>query len=345
MENLLKKFSAPGTLYEKLGGGRVRCLACAHRCAISPGGTGVCRMRCNEGGTLKVPWGYVSCCSPDPIEKKPFFHVLPGSRTFSFGMFGCNFNCAFCQNYGISRASAASCEPAAPERLAVSAKTAEAAFIVATYNEPLITPEWNLAVFKEARKYGIRGAYVSNAYATREALEYIRPFVEIYKADLKAFSEAAYSRTMGGKLSAVLKGIELIHSMGFWLEIVTLVIPGLNDGPEELGAIAGFIAGLSRDIPWHVTAFHPDFRMRDREATPPETLLRARDAGLAKGLRYVYTGNTDGKAFENTACPSCGRTLIRRRGYRVLENSIRVSGKTGSCPSCSALIPGVFSPG
>jgi pyruvate formate lyase activating enzyme len=303
-------------------------------------------VRFNDGGTLKVPWGYISGCGPDPVEKKPFFHALPGARTFSYGMLGCNFKCSFCQNHLISQIRgggrfSGAVEPATPEQLAASAREAGAAFIVSTYNEPLITSEWNMAVFKEARKSGIRGAYVSNAYASREVLEYIRPHVDLYKADLKTFSAENYARTAGGKLSAVLKSVEMIHSLGFWLEIVTLVIPGFNDSDGELASIAGFIAGLSRDIPWHVTAFHPDHNMTDRNPTPAGTLLRAREAGLGKGLRYVYTGNIPGGGFEDTLCYSCGRALIRRRGYKILENSILLSGTTGKCPACSAKIPGV----
>ncbi len=345
----MRKYSAPAELFERLKDGCARCLACAHKCRIPPGGSGVCKVRFNESGTLKVPWGCISGCGLDPVEKKPFFHALPGALTFSFGMLGCNFKCSFCQNYLTSQAlrdpacSAGEMAPAAPERLAAEARDSGAAFIVSTYNEPLITAEWSAAVFKEARKYGIRGAYVSNGYASPEVLDYIRPHVDLYKADLKTFNAENYLKTAGGTLGNVLKAIEMIYAKGFWLEIVTLFIPGFNDGIEEIESLAGFVAGVSKDIPWHVTAFYPTYRMTDREATPPETLLKAREIGLKKGLKYVYTGNIPGQGFEDTYCSSCGKTLVTRRGFKILNNSVKVTknGK-GLCGNCSTPIPGVW---
>ncbi|MBU2574529.1 MAG: AmmeMemoRadiSam system radical SAM enzyme [Elusimicrobia bacterium] len=346
----LRKYSAPAALAEKMPGNACRCLACAHKCVIAAGGAGVCKVRFNEGGTLKAPWGYISGSAPDPVEKKPFFHVLPGAVTLSFGMLGCNFKCAFCQNHRTSQVLrdpaclAGSLEPVTPEELASAARTAEAGLIVSTYNEPLITAEWSAAVFREARKYGIRAAYVSNGYASAEVLDYIRPHVDLYKADLKTFDDEKYRKTAGGKLGKVLKALEMIHAKGFWLEIVTLLIPGFNDGTAELEALAGFIAGLSGDIPWHVTAFYPAYKMTDRDATSPATLVKAREIGLRKGLKYVYTGNIPGRGFEDTCCPACGRALVRRRGFKVLENAVRSSGRgTGACPGCSADIAGVWS--
>jgi pyruvate formate lyase activating enzyme len=345
----LHQYSAPGALWEKASDGRVRCLACAHKCVIATGRSGICGVRFNEAGALKVPWGYVSGRGLDPVEKKPFFHALPGALTFSFGMLGCNFKCSFCQNYGISQAlrdrscASADITPARPEELAAEARDSGAKLIVSTYNEPLITAEWSAAVFKEARKHGLKGAFVSNGYASSEALDYLRPYADLYKADLKTFDPENYETVIGGKLEKVLKGIEMAHEKGFWLEIVTLLIPGFNDSLPELEALAGFISGVSPDIPWHVTAFHPDYEMTDRRATPAETLLQAREAGLRKGLKFVYTGNIPGQGFEDTRCPSCGVTLIRRRGFQVLENTIRVSadGK-GFCRTCSAHVPGFW---
>ncbi|HBB67427.1 MAG: AmmeMemoRadiSam system radical SAM enzyme [Elusimicrobia bacterium GWA2_56_46] len=345
----LRKYSAPAELCEKMTDGRVRCLACAHKCLIPPDGSGVCKVRLNEGGILRVPWGYISGYGLDPVEKKPLFHVLPGALTFSFGMLGCNFKCSFCQNYLTSQVlrdpacHAGELAPATPEKLAASARDAGAAIIVSTYNEPLITAEWSLAVFKEARKYGIRAAYVSNGYASSEVLDYIKPHVQFYKADLKTFNGENYAKVAGGKLSNVLRAIEMVHAKGFWLEIVTLLIPGFNDGKEELESVAGFISGISRDIPWHVTAFYPTYNMTDRGATPPETLLKARDIGLKKGLKYVYTGNIPGQGYEDTLCSSCGKTLVTRRGFRILNNTIKITKKgTGLCAHCAAPIPGVW---
>ena len=228
LEERMRKHSAPAVLAERLKDSAARCLACAHKCVIPSGGTGFCKVRFNECGTLKVPWGYVSGYGLDPIEKKPFFHVLPGALTLSFGMLGCNFKCSFCQNHLTSQAlrdpacSAGALEPATPEQLAAAARDAGAALIVSTYNEPLITAEWSVAVFKEARKYGIKGAYVSNGYASPEVLDYLRPHVDLYKTDLKTFNEDNYLKVAGGKLENVLRSIEMIHAKGFIIQTAYL---------------------------------------------------------------------------------------------------------------------------
>ena len=355
----LRKYSAPAALAERLPGGACRCLACAHKCVIRDKDAGICGVRFNDGGTLKVPRGYVAGTGLDPVEKKPFFHVLPGALTLSFGMLGCNFKCDFCQNYPSSQAPrfhkpepsdgweapsgpglAGGTEAVRPEELVEAARTSGARIVVSTYNEPLITAEWAAEIFTGAKAAGLRCGFVSNGYATEEALQYLRPLVDLYKVDLKTFNPDNYSRTIGGKLEHVLNAVKRIHELGFWLEIVTLQIPGFNDSPAETDAIAAFIAGVSKDIPWHITAFHPDYRMTDRAATAPASLEKAREAGLRKGLKYVYTGNVPGRGSEDTGCPSCGRALVRRRGFTVLENSVKLSGQAGSCPACSAPIPG-----
>lgn len=335
-------FVRPAALQEKLQGGKVRCLACAHRCAVGEGAAGICGVRFNEGGTLKAPWGYVSGASPDPIEKKPFFHVLPGARTLSFGMFGCNFRCSFCQNWHISKVKSLShCvpEPATPQELADAAVSAGARILVSTYNEPLITAEWAAAVFAEGKKKGLRAAFVSNGYATAESAALLRPVMDLWKVDLKGFDGEKYSSVCGARLEKVLDGIKLIRERGFWLEVVTLLIPGFNDSDAEIGAMAGFLAGLSKDIPWHLTAFHPDYKMTDAAPTPPETLYRAREIAFSKGLRYVYCGNISGASGQDTVCPACGKTVIRREGFTVEENLL---GPGGACP-CSHQLPGVWS--
>jgi pyruvate formate lyase activating enzyme len=337
----LPELSRPAALQEQLGGGKTRCLACAHRCVPAPGSSGLCGARFNDGGTLKAPWGYVSGFSPDPVEKKPFFHVLPGARTLSFGMFGCNFRCSFCQNWQISDVKSARGlvpEPAAPRELAAAAVTAGAKLLVSTYNEPLITAEWGAAVFAEGKKKGVRGAFVSNGYATPESVRFLRPAMDFWKVDLKGFDEGKYAAVCGARLAGVLDGIKLIREAGFWLEVVTLVIPGYNDSDAELGAMAAFLAGLSKDIPWHLTAFHPDHRMTDARPTPPETLARARELALSRGLRYVYCGNIPGAAGQDTACPACGEAVIRREGFAVRQNLL---GPGGVCP-CGRKLPGVW---
>ena len=329
-------------LWEPIDGRRIRCFACGHECPIFEGQPGVCKVRFNEGGKLYAPWGYVQSLQCDPIEKKPFFHVIPGGTAFSFGMLGCDLHCGYCQNWVTSQAlrdpdAVASFRRATPEQLVATALAKNAAAIVSTYNEPLITAEWSMAVFREAKAAGLKTGFVSNGNATPRVLEYIRPWTDLYKVDLKGFDDRRY-RELGGRLQPILDSIRRIHAMGFWLEIVTLVVPGFNDSDGELQNIAGFIAGVSRDIPWHVTAFHSDYKMLDHPDTPAETLLRAMSHGREAGLRFVYTGNLPGRLadHENTYCAGCGSVLVARQGFRVLRNRVTA----GRCPDCGAEIPG-----
>jgi pyruvate formate lyase activating enzyme len=329
-------------LVERLPDGRLRCFSCGHRCPIPEGREGVCRVRYNEGGTLKVPWGYVGALQCDPIEKKPFFHALPGSDALSFGMLGCDLHCAYCQNWFTSQSIRDPNAVGQPRDIDASdlsglAVEAGAPTLVSTYNEPLITSEWAVEVFREAKGRGLRTAYVSNGNGTPEVLDYIRPWIDFYKVDLKSMDDKHY-RQLGGVLDNVLATIRGIHERGIWLEVLTLVIPGFNDSDEELRKAARFIASVSVDVPWHATAFHPDYKMNDRGSTPPETLLRAARIGTEEGLRYVYAGNLPGSvgSWENTRCPKCRATVIARRGFRVLENRLR----QGSCPDCGTPIPG-----
>ncbi len=324
--------------------GRVRCLACGHRCRISPGRSGVCGVRINQHGKLRAPAGYVCGLQVDPIEKKPFFHAFPGREALSFGMLGCSFHCPFCQNWISSQSlrddqAVAQPRQAAPDELVALALKHEAPVMVSTYNEPLITADWAVEIFKLARAENITCGFVSNGNATPEVLEFIRPYVDLYKVDLKGFDDRRY-RQLGGVLQNVLETIRLLVQMEFWVEVVTLVVPGFNDGEDELRRIAGFLAGVSVDIPWHVTAFHPDYKMTDRRRTPAESLARARELGTAAGLRFVYAGNLSRRLgdFENTRCPGCGATLICRSGFHVEEN--RLAGK--DCPDCGQAIAGVW---
>lgn len=332
-----------GDLWEPIDDRRIRCFACGHCCPIFEGQPGVCKVRFNRGGKLYVPWGYVQGVQCDPIEKKPFFHVRPGALAFSFGMLGCDLHCGYCQNWVTSQAirdprAIASHQRATPERIAQLAQRYGAAAVVSTYNEPLITAEWSVAVFKEVKAAGLLTGFVSNGNATPQVLEYIRPWLDLYKVDLKSFDDRHY-RDLGGRLQPILESIRRIHEMGFWLEIVTLIVPGFNDSDDELTRIAEFLAGISSDIPWHVTAFHPDYKMTDPDPTPVETLQRAAAIGRAAGLHYVYAGNRPGDVghLEDTRCPECHRTLVHRIGFHVLENAVT---KGGACPDCAAKIPG-----
>ena len=345
LASLLARHTREGELYAKLPDERVRCVACGHRCVIPPGRDGVCRVRFNERGVLRVPYGYVAGLQVDPVEKKPFFHALPGARALSFGMLGCDMHCAFCQNWLTSQAlrdarSVAPAEEVTPEDVVRLARRSGARLVTSTYNEPLITSEWAASVFRLAAAEGLLCSYVSNGNATEEVLEYLRPWVRLYKVDLKGFRDRAY-RALGATLERVTWTIRALHGKGFWVEVVTLVVPGLNDSDEELRDVARFLVSVSPDLPWHVTAFHPDYRMEDRGRTPVRTLLRAAEIGLEEGLRFVYAGNLPGavRDLESTRCPGCRATLVERAGFRVLRNRI---GPDGLCPDCGRAIPGVW---
>ncbi len=332
-----------GDLYEKLENQRVRCYACGHRCPIPEGQPGVCKVRYNRGGILYVPWGYVGGVQCDPVEKKPFFHAYPGALAYSFGMLGCDLHCAYCQNWVTSQAlrdpdAISSPLQASPEALVQDAKRQGAKILVSTYNEPLITSEWAIEVFKQARAAGLITGFVSNGNGTPQVLEYIRPWVDLYKVDLKSFDDRHYHQ-LGGRIGPILETIRSLHEMGVWLEIVTLLIPGFNDSEAELKGLTDFLAGVSAYIPWHVTAFHKDYKMDDPENTRPQDLLRAAEIGKKAGLRYVYAGNLPGNVrdLEDTRCHQCGETLIRRHGYLVQK--YRVTSE-GQCPSCKTAIPG-----
>jgi len=346
--DVLAKRTAEGApeLYDKLEKNAVRCYSCGHRCKILDGLKGICKVRFNEGGVLRVPRGYAAALQVDPIEKKPFFHAYPGALALSFGMLGCDYHCGYCQNWVTSQAlrdPVAGAPPidVEPADLVRLAKRHGAKVITSTYNEPLITSEWAVEVFKEAKQAGLVCSYVSNGNGTERVLDYIAPYVDLYKVDLKGFSDAHY-RELGGTLGPVLETIKGLKQRGIWLEIVTLVIPGFNDSDEELTNIAEFLAGVDRDIPWHITAYHQDYKM-DNEPTRPRHLLRAYEIGKRAGLRYIYPGNIPG-AFadlEGTHCPSCTALVIGRTGFRVTSYRLR----DGKCPDCGTAVPGVWGDG
>jgi pyruvate formate lyase activating enzyme len=345
LARVLAGMTRAGAIYDRLENGAVRCHACGHRCLILEGRVGVCKVRFNERGTLRVPWGYVGALQCDPIEKKPFFHALPGALALSFGMLGCDYHCAYCQNWITSQAirdPTAVAEPRAiePGELVAIARRRGAQVVASTYNEPLITSEWGAAVLGAAQATGLLGAYVSNGNGTERVLDYIRPHLSLYKVDLKSFRDRVY-RSLGGTLEAVLRTIESVWRRGLWLEIVTLVIPGFNDSEAELGEMAGFISDISPDIPWHVTAFHGDYKMTAPSDTDAATLTRAADIGERQGLRFVYAGNLPGAVGrrEDTRCPGCGATIVARNGYHVRSFSLTAKG---ACPRCDRPIPGVW---
>ena len=336
---------ADASLYQKLENNRVRCFSCGHCCPIPEGQPGVCKVRYNRGGTLYAPWGYTAGMQCDPVEKKPFFHAYPGALAYSFGMLGCDLHCGYCQNWVTSQALR---DPDAispplevsPEQLVQDAIQQGAKILVSTYNEPLITSEWAVAVFKEASAAGLVTGFVSNGNGTPQVLAYLCPWLDLYKVDLKSFDDRHYHE-LGGRIGPILDSIRCIHQLGLWLEIVTLLIPGFNDSPDELRRLTDFLVGISPDIPWHVTAFHTDYKMQGdgQRDTTPEDLLQAAEIGQASGLRYIYAGNLPGMVghWEDTRCPQCRETLIRRYGYHIEEYRLTPAGR---CPRCSCPIPG-----
>ena len=345
---LLDRLTVAGELYEKLEDRAVRCFACGHRCVIREGKRGICQVRFNKGGELRVPSGYVAALQSDPIEKKPFYHVLPGANALTFGMLGCDYHCGYCQNWLTSQtmrnpnsdASVNYIRKISPKGMVDYARRTNASVVVSSYNEPLITSDWAVEIFKAAKAAGLMCAYVSNGNNTPEVMKYLAPYLSAYKIDLKCMSDKNY-RKLGGVLQNTLDGIKRAHEMGLWVEIVTLTIPDFNDSNEELWDAARFIAGVSRDIPWHVTAFHKDYKMTDHDNTDVKTLLRAAEIGKEAGLRYVYAGNLPGHVgeYEDTFCAGCNHRLIRRSGYIIQE--YHVTG-AGTCPKCDAKVPGLW---
>ncbi len=346
LQEAISSMAKPGELYQKLSDGKLLCVACGHRCKIAEGREGICKVRFNRGGILYVPKGYAGALQLDPVEKKPFFHAYPGSKAMSFGMLGCDFHCAYCQNWVTSQAlrdpnAVASVDKLTPEEFVKVAKENGAQIVTSTYNEPLITSEWAVDIFKVAKKEGLITSYVSNGNGTEEVLDYIKPWVDLYKVDLKSFNDKNY-RKLGGVLENVLKTIRMLYEKKFWLEIVTLIIPGFNDSDKELKGMAEFISGVSPLIPWHVTAFHKDYKMTDPDNTSVEKLLRACEIGTNAGLKYIYAGNLPGKVgkWENTFCHSCRELLIERVGYQILRYHLQGN----QCPKCHIVIPGRFDP-
>ena len=344
----LDKLTVEGELYETLPDNTVRCFACGHRCLVRDGRRGICQVRFNQDGKLRVPWGYVAALQIDPIEKKPFFHILPGAGALTFGMLGCDFHCSYCQNSLTSQAmrdpasdvAVALVKRVSPEQIVSYAVRNGAGIVASSYNEPLITSEWAVGIFRQAQAAGLKCVYISNGNATPEVLAYLRPYLVGYKIDLKTMQDRQY-RKLGGVLKHVLESVQMAHEAGLWVEVVTLVVPGFNDSTEELMEAARFIASVSPNIPWHVTAFHPDYKMTDPSPTPAKTLLRAAEIGQEAGLNYVYAGNLPGRIgeYEHTFCPQCHTTLVERYSYIIEAYHITAQG---NCPECGANIPGVW---
>ncbi len=330
-------------LWRPLDRHRVECFLCSHRCVVSPGKFGICSVRENREGRLGThAYGEVIAAHIDPIEKKPLYHFLPGSTSFSIATAGCNFRCPFCQNWQISQLKEKAVdlgqgERLSPEEIVREARRRGCRSLSYTYTEPTIFFEYAYDTARLGRQAGLANVFVTNGYMTREALEAIRPFLDAANVDLKAFKDETYKKICGARLDPVLDSIRSMNELGIWVEVTTLVVPGMNDGQEELQAIAEFIAGLNIDIPWHISRFHPHYQYTDIGSTPLATLHRAFELGKQAGLHYVYLGNVWGEG-EDTNCPRCGKVLVQRTGFDVRENLI----KGGSCPFCGAKIAGRF---
>ena len=331
--------------YERLEDGAVRCALCSHRCVIKGGRTGICGVRRNENGTLfSLVYGRLIAANVDPIEKKPLFHFQPGTRSYSIATVGCNFRCLFCQNADISQAprehGAIYGRKTPPERVVEEALKSRCASISYTYTEPTIFMEYALDTASRARSAGLTNVFVTNGFMTAEALEALAPVLDAANVDLKSFRDRFYRDQCGARLEPVLESLRTLKRLGVWVEVTTLIIPGLNDDPGELRELARFVASLGPETPWHVTRFHPTYQLTDRRATPVETLQTARRIGLDAGLHYVYTGNIPGDEGENTLCPGCGATVLRRFGFSMHNVGLR----DGRCTACGTKIAGVGLP-
>jgi len=332
-----------GMLYEVLSDNGVRCSLCNHRCKIRDGKRGICGVRENREGTLySLVYGKIIAEHIDPIEKKPLFNFLPGSKAFSIGTVGCNFHCKHCQNFDISQypkehGGNVIGQERIPEQIVTAAKETGCKTIAYTYTEPTVFFEFAYDTAILAKKEGIKNIFVSNGYMSNEAAHKIAPYLDAINIDLKAFTEKFYKEICEARLTPVLELIQLMKELGVWVEVTTLIIPGLNDDEHELRDIAGFVKSVGPDIPWHVTQFYPTYKLLDRPLTPVLTLRRAYELGLKEGLRYVYEGNVPGEGCENTYCYACGAVIIERHGLTLLRNRL----EDGKCPECGARVDGI----
>lgn len=330
-------------LYKKLPENKVRCYLCAHRCLIAEGKKGICQVRENQGGTLRtLVYGRTIAAHIDPIEKKPLMHFYPGSTAYSIATVGCNFRCQWCQNWNISQMvrerHLIMGEKNSPQQLIAAAKKAGCRSIAYTYTEPTIFFEYAYAIARLAHDAGLANIFVTNGYMTSKMLDAFHPYLDAANVDLKAFRDEVYKKYVGARLQPVLDSLKKMKELGIWVEVTTLVIPGVNDSDEELRNVAKFIANeLGTETPWHISRFFPTYKMTDQPRTPLATLRRAREIGQEEGLRYLFIGNASGET--NTICHACGQLLIKRSSYLILEKNIQPNG---TCPNCGANAGGRF---
>ena len=342
-KNDRSKIIMEAAFYESMDENRVRCNLCHHQCKIKESKRGICGVRENRGGKLySLVYGKIIAEHIDPIEKKPLFNFLPGSKAFSIGTVGCNFHCKHCQNFDISQYPLENGgdivgQDRTPEQIVTSAKAAGCETIAYTYTEPTIFYEFALDTAVLAQKEGIKNVFVSNGYMSPETVQQIAPHLDAINIDIKAFTDKFYRDICGARLNPVLETIQLMKELDVWLEVTTLIIPGLNDGEQELRDIARYVKSIGPNIPWHVSQFYPAYKLLDRPPTSVATLRRAREIGMEEGLRYVYEGNVLGEGGENTYCYACGAILIERYGLELMQNRLQ----DGKCPECGTKIDGV----
>lgn len=341
----LRALTAPAALTTNEGG-LLRCTACAHRCVLGPGRTGSCGVRFEQGGEVRAPFGYVARRYVRPVETNTIFHVLPGSLALTFGMFGCDLRCPYCHNWKVSQALREGVEdaprPISAAALVDEAVAAGARVVCAAYNEPMIAAEWVVAVFAEAKRRGLVTAIVSDGNTTSEALAHVRPVTDVFRVDLKGSSPEQY-RQLGGRLEPVLAAIAEARALGLWVEVVTLVVPGLNDDEPGLGRLARQLAAIDEGIPWHLNAFVPRYKLADRPSPSVPLLISVAGTAYARGLRHVYVSNVAAEFphLGHTRCPSCAEEVVTRWNYRTTGSRL-VDGNL--CPSCCTPIAGIFDP-
>jgi pyruvate formate lyase activating enzyme len=339
----------PGVLFEPgPAAGSLRCTACAHRCVVADGRRGACGVRYEKDGVLHVPSGYVARAYVRAVETNTIYHVLPGARSLTFGMYGCDLRCPYCHNWQVSQALREATTKEAPSEITARALVDHAIaedcrVVCAAYNEPAIAAEWVHEIFADARARGLVTALITDGNATPELLAFLRPVTDVYRVDLKGFTEAQY-RTLGGRLAPVLEAIRSARALGYWVEVVTLVVPSFNDDLAGLRSLALAIAAIDPAIPWHLNAFQPRYRMRDRPTMSAGLLVSAAGVAYANGLRFVYAGNVDHQIDElsHTRCPGCHEVVVERRSYETIAGP-HLDDAARCCARCATEIPGVWS--
>jgi pyruvate formate lyase activating enzyme len=342
LQLVLDERTVPGVLVKPAAGGQLTCLACAHGCVLAEGKRGICGVRRHERGELRVPWGYVAKKYVRPVETNTIFHVRPGANALTFGLFGCDLRCPYCHNAALSQALRDDLEgqplDTTAEALVEEALGAGARVVCAAYNEPMISAEWVEHIFGFARGAGLATALISDGNSTPEALAYLKPVTDVFRVDLKGYAQEQY-RKLGGRLAPVLDSIREAKRLGYWVEVVTLVVPGLNDDERGLGTLGDELRRIDPEIPWHLNAFVPRYRLQTTPSPSPHFLASVAGSAYARGTRYVYVGNAPGMAaLAHTRCPDCQRVLIEREDYRVTVTS--VAG--GGCPNCGTTLPGLL---